>query len=59
MHASPIRGLQSIPVGWAARRFALLAPVAHEFMNILATAARPLGDIRDLRLISPERSTSS
>src|SRR5262249_39297267 len=41
------------------RRFALLPPVAHEFMDILATAARRVGDIRDPRLISPQRSTSS
>src|SRR5262249_32917472 len=55
VRAIPIRGLPSIPVGWAARRFALLPPVAHEFLAIVATAARGWGDISDLRLIAPER----
>ena len=59
VRAIPIRGLPSIPVGWAARRFVLLPPVAHEFMDILATAARRLCDIPDLRLIPPKRRTSS
>ena len=55
VRAIRIRGLPSIPVGWAARRFALLPPVAHEFMDIFATAARRWGDIPDLRLIAAER----
>jgi len=55
VRAIPIRGLPSIPVGWAARRFALLPPVAHEFMDIFATAARRWSDISDLRLIAAER----
>src|SRR5262249_20949457 len=55
VRAIPIRGLPSIPVGWAARRFALLPPVAHEFMDIFATAARRWDDISDLRLMAAER----
>src|SRR5262249_46855497 len=55
VRAIPIRRLPSIPVGWAARRFALLPPMAHEFMDIFATAARGWGDISGLRLIAAER----
>jgi DNA-binding transcriptional LysR family regulator len=59
VRAIPIQGLPSIPVGWAARRFALLPPVAREFMDILTTAARRWRDIPGLRLIAAERGSSS
>lgn len=34
--ALPIQGLPPICVGWAARRFQLLPPVAHDFMALFA-----------------------
>src|SRR5262249_61020692 len=50
VRAIPIRGLPSIPVGWAARRFALLPPVAPEVMDLFAAGAGQVRDISDLRL---------
>lgn len=45
VRAISIRGLPPIPVGWAARSFQLLPPVAREFMDIVAKTARRWRDI--------------
>jgi hypothetical protein len=47
-----IHGLPPIPAGWAARRFRLLPPVAHEFMEILSETARQWEDIPGVRIIA-------
>ena len=49
--ALPIQGMPPLPVGWAARRFRLLPPVAIDFMQIFAEAASQWKDIRGLRVI--------
>jgi len=54
--AVPIQGLPPIPVGWAARRFQLLPPVAIEFMEILAAAATHWKDIPGLKVMAMDGS---
>ena len=39
VRAMPIEGLPPLQVGWAARQFRLLPPVAHDFMAIFAALA--------------------
>jgi DNA-binding transcriptional LysR family regulator len=51
VQALPIRGLPPLPVGWAARRFQLLPPVAVEFMQIFLAAAGRWKNIPGLRVI--------
>lgn len=48
----PIQGLPPIPVGWAARSFALLPPLALEFMDILRKTAGQWADIRGLEVLA-------
>jgi len=49
--AIPIQGFPPIAVGWAARRFRLLPPVALEFMDILRETAQQWKDIPGIKLI--------
>ena len=51
VRALPIRGLPPIPVGWAARSFQLLPPVAVEFMDILVRTAAQWNDIPGLKVL--------
>jgi DNA-binding transcriptional LysR family regulator len=48
----PIQGLPPIAVGWAARSFALLPPLALEFMDLLRKIAAQWADIRGLEVIA-------
>jgi len=50
--AVPIRGLPPVPVGWAARRFQLLPPIATEFMEIVADTAKQWKDIPGVKIIA-------
>ena len=52
VRAIPIKGLPPIPVGWAARSFQLLAPVALEFMDILVETARQWETIPHLHIVA-------
>jgi DNA-binding transcriptional LysR family regulator len=52
VHAIPIQGLPPVLVGWAARSFQLLPPVAFEFMDLLAQAAARW-DIPGVRVLTP------
>ena len=51
VRAIPIRGLPPVPVGWAARRFKLLPPVALEFIDVLAETAKQWRGIPGVKLI--------
>ena len=52
VRAIPIQGLPPVPVGWAARSFQLLPPVAFEFMDVLAQTARRWKNIPGVRLLA-------
>ncbi len=53
VRAIPIEGMPPVPVGWAARRFQLLPPVAFEFMSLLRRTARRWKRIPGVRLHDP------
>lgn len=50
VRALPIQGLPPVPVGWAARSFRLLPPVALEFMEIVAATAEQWKDIPGIEI---------
>jgi DNA-binding transcriptional LysR family regulator len=52
VNAIPIRGMPPITVGWGARSFALLPPVATEFMAILADVARAWRRVPGVKLLT-------
>ena len=51
VRAIPIRGVEPILVGWVARSFRFLPPVAGEFMRAVATNARRWRRIPGVRLV--------
>jgi hypothetical protein len=55
VRAIPIRGLAPIPVGWAARSFRFLPPVAGAFMDAVAANARRWRRIPGVRLVDGSR----
>jgi DNA-binding transcriptional LysR family regulator len=52
VRAIPIRGLPPVLVGWAARHFRLLPPVAHEFMEIVGECAAQWRGIPGVKLLA-------
>jgi DNA-binding transcriptional LysR family regulator len=53
--AIPIHGMPPIRIGWAARQFRLLPPVAQDFMAIFADTARQWKDIPGLKVLQSDR----
>ena len=49
--AIPIHGMPPIRVGWAARQFRLLPPIAHDFMTIFADTVYQWQDIPGLKVL--------
>jgi len=59
VRAIPIQGLPPVPVGWAARSFHLLPPIAFEFMDLLARTAAQWKGIPGVKIFSGvDHSTS-
>jgi DNA-binding transcriptional LysR family regulator len=52
VRALPIQGLPPIPVGWAARSFQFLPPVAVEFMQILLETARQWQKLPGVKVVA-------
>src|SRR5262249_31047030 len=53
--ALPIHGMPPIRVGWAARQFRLLPPMAHDFMAIFLHTTQQWQDIPGLQVLQSER----